>query len=111
MAEKVLGVQNKTSGSNRRAAIFFIAKIAVILFLGVSSFLMHSANVRLKSSLRLQQKQEDARLKRRFQQASQKIYRDISEKYNADKVSRQALEKRLKIEQEKARGLEEKLNR
>lgn len=109
MAEKPLGAENKAIGSGRKAAIFLIMEIAAILFLGLLSFLAYSVNAQLRAALKAQERQEDAQFKRRFQQESQKIYRDISEKYNADRVSRQALEKRLKIEQEKARGLEEKL--
>jgi hypothetical protein len=84
----------------------FIALIAAIGMIGIYFAI---ENYYLKRALDELQRNRDADFRKLVAAERRAIINDVNEKYRADMVSYEALARRMKIEKENTRKLEEKL--
>ena len=87
---------------NKLGVIAFIVLAGVCLYFFVS-------NIILKQSLERIKQDSDAELQAVLRRERKSILRDVEEKHRADMVSFQAMAKRMEIEKERNRQLQEKL--
>jgi hypothetical protein len=86
-------------------------KLAIAVFVilaGVCLYFLMS-NLVLKQALSQIKETRDAELRQVLQQERLAILRDVEEKHKADMVSFEAMSKRMEIERERNRQLQEKL--
>lgn len=86
--------------------IFFI--IALITLLVLSAYLLF-ANVDMRNAMRQLAVLKEKELLLKIDQARKDISASFDERYKADKVSYEAMAKRLELEKKKVSELEEKL--
>lgn len=82
--------------------------ILVVVLALTSVFLVHS-NIRLKNSIKEFSERKDAEFKELLMKERERIRRDLEELHRADMVSYDAMGKRLVIESEKTKKLQEEL--
>lgn len=82
--------------------------ILVVVLALTSVFLVHS-NIRLKNSIREFSEKKDAEFKELLTKERERIRRDLEELHRADMVSYDAMGKRLMIERDRTKKLQEEL--
>lgn len=93
-----------------RRLILYILGIMVFLFLGFLVYIL-MINLSLKRALRDFENRKEAELKSKIAQERESIRRDLDEKYRADLVSFEVMKKRLEIEKERTKELQEKFDK
>ena len=82
--------------------------ILVVVLALTSVFLVHS-NIRLKNSIKEFSERKDAEFKELLMKERERIRRDLEELHRADMVSYDAMGKRLMIERDRTKKLQEEL--
>lgn len=90
--------------------IVFILLILILLSAGVFTYIF-VANLSLKRAIRNLESRKESELKTMIDSERQLIRRGMEEKYRLNLDSFEAMSKRLKIEKEKAKKLEEELKK
>jgi len=80
----------------------------LLIILGIATFYLYTNSVFLRNFFTGELAKKDAELDAKLISERVKIYRDLDEKYRADMVSYQAMAKRLDIEKNKVKQLENK---
>lgn len=93
-----------------KKTILYILGIMALLLLGLFVYIL-VASLSLKGILRDLEHRKEAELKSKIDQERELIRRDIDEKYRADLVSFEVLAKRLEIEKERMKELEQRLEK
>jgi len=109
MQKAAIAMERKPLSPRQKKFIF--AGIAVILILGVTAFYLYNKTIGLRKSFNNDLAGVEAELKGRMVKDREVIYKDLDEKYRADLVSFQAMTKRLEIEKNKVKELEQKNGR
>jgi len=91
------------------ASPFILAGSAVILILGIFSVYLYAKTTGLKTDLKKELAKKDAEINTMMAKEKEQVRKDLDEKYRADKVSYEAMYKRLEIEKKKVRELEGKV--
>jgi gas vesicle protein len=95
-------------GKNNRKLIL-AGRIAIVI-LGAASALLFIASRGMKAKLKEELAKKDIEITTKLNQNKEFIKKDLDEKYRADLVSYQAMTKRLEIEKDKVKKLEEEAN-
>ena len=93
----------------RNNILFISAGSLVIVILGFILIHSYRVNVRFRESVGVTLKQEEAKYKEELSRQRGMIEQDLEEKYRADKISLEAMSKRLEMEQERTKQLEHKI--
>jgi len=88
---------------------FIMAGSLAILVLGILTLYLYSNTIGLKENFKKELSGKETELTSRLAKDRKRIYEDLDEKYRADKVSYEAMVKRLEIEKGKVKELENKL--
>ena len=88
---------------------FIMAGGVVIVVLGILTFSLYTKTAGLKENLKKELSNKETELTTKLSQEREFIKKDLDERYRADRVSYEAMTKRLEIEKEKVRDLEGKL--
>lgn len=94
---------------HKRQRRFILAGGAAILVLGILNLGLYAVALGLRQNFRKELERKNMELTSRLAGERQKVYKDLDEKYRADKVSYEAMHKRLEIEKNKVRDLEGKV--
>jgi len=81
----------------------------VIFILGIFSVYLYAKTSGLKTDLKAELNKKDAEINTMVVKEKEKVRKDLDEKYRADKVSYEAMYKRLEIEKKKVKELEGKV--
>jgi len=81
----------------------------VIFILGIFSVYLYARTSGLKTDLKTELEKKDAEINTMMVKEKDKVRKDLDEKYRADKISYEAMYKRLEIEKKKVKDLEGKL--
>lgn len=92
--------------NNRR---FLLVGSSLVLVLIALSFGLYTKTLATKENLKKAVEKKDIELSTKVKEERQKVHKDLEEKYQADRVSYEAMAKRLEIERKKIRELEEKI--
>jgi REP element-mobilizing transposase RayT len=96
-------------GLDLKSRNFILAVSGAIFFLLAVSFVFLNVNRSLESKLDNLSREKDKEYSQRLHEERQNIKKDLSELYRADQVSAEAMAKRLEIEKQRVRSLEEKV--
>jgi len=105
MMEKTVS-ENQAPKTNQKKLVF--AASAAMVLLGTLTFYIYGSSLRLKDALKKDLENKEIELSQRLKKERTFIYKDLDEKYRADQVSYKAMAKRLEIEKNKVKELEEK---
>lgn len=83
---------------------------AVIVILGIFSVYLYAKTSGLKTDLKKELEKKDIEINTMMVKEKEKVRKDLDEKYRADRVSYEAMSRRLEIEKKKAKDLEGKLH-
>lgn len=88
--------------------------IIIFILLGISSVLFLTSNLSLRSELKETYIKKEREIKKevssRTIDVKKAIKRDLEERYRADQISYRAMAKRLELEKEKRKELEDRLD-
>lgn len=87
---------------------FIYVSVAGIAVLTLLTLYLYGRTAALRKNLKNEITKKNVELSTRLEQERKKVVKDIEEKYAADKVSYDAMAKRLELEKKKAKDLEEK---
>ena len=91
-----------------------IILIVIAVLLGISSISFLKSNLSLRANLREASIKQEAEIKEQVasktRESRKAIKRDLEEKYRADQVSYRVMVRRLELEKEKRKELEDRLN-
>ncbi len=104
--EKAL-IENRQPKTEHRR--FILAGGLAILILGILTLYLYSNTLGLKENFKKELSVKETELTSRLAKDKKMIYEDLDEKYRADKVSYEAMAKRLDIEKNKVKELESKI--
>jgi len=109
MAQQPRLTENQTPNTKHQTPIMVagIALAALVIF----TFGLYRESLGLKKNFGKELEKKEKELSLRVSDEKKKVYKDLDEKYRADMVSYQALSKRLEIEKNKTKELEEKLGK
>lgn len=83
----------------------------LVLALSVLTVSLYQRNVRIKDSVGKELAKKESELRTNLAKAKETIREDLTEKYKADMVSYSAMQKRLELEKQKTKELEEKVKK
>lgn len=87
-----------------------ILTIATMFLAGISGY-MHSVNLKLKKDFRELNRLKEEEFRQQVAREREFIKKDLDEKYRADMVSFEALAKRMELERQKTRQLQEEVKK
>lgn len=82
-----------------------------IVVLGILSYSLFVKVTGLKQEYKIQLERKNTEVTNRIKEEKKKVYKDLEEKYQADRVSYEAMARRLEIEKKKARESGDKTNK
>jgi len=88
---------------------FLIVGAALVLILSLYTFYLYRVNLGLVRNYEQALGEREDEFIKRLRSQQEKLKQDLSEKYRADMISYQVMQRRLKMEQEKVREAEERL--
>lgn len=100
----------KTEKPKRVNKKFVLTGAVAILILGVFNFYLYGKTLDLKKNFKQALEKKEVELNTQITQEKQKAYKDLEEKYQADRVSYEAMAKRLELEKQKIKKLEGKVD-
>ena len=105
-AAELEAAEAKKTGVEHRKLIYVSLAAAVILAL--FTFYLYGKTALMRKKYRDEIARKNQELQDRMAQERKKVVKDLEEKYSADRVSYDAMARRLELEKQKAKQLEEK---
>lgn len=103
--------EKRPPAQSRGYKIFVIAGSLAILILGMVTFYSYRMNIKFRKDFEGMLQNKEAEFKEQLSKQRDMARKDMEEKYKADKVSYDAMIRRLDIEKEEAKKLKEKQQR
>lgn len=94
---------------SRPHKVFLVAGGITILILAIVTLYLYRANMGLVTMFERALEKKETEFIEKLRSEKDVLRRDLDEKYRADKVSYKAMQKRLEIEKEKAKEMEEEI--
>jgi len=109
LQQQAIDADKLSSVEGRKKQKLILAASMVIVILGIFSSYLFVAAKGMKTKLKDELKHKEIELTTKLNQDKEFIRKDLDEKYRADQVSYKAMAKRLEIEKNKVKELEEKV--
>lgn len=105
-ASEMEAAEAKKTGEGHRRLVYVSLAGAVVL--AVFTFYLYGKTAVMRKKYRDEMARKNQELRDRMAEERKKVVKDLEEKYSADRVSYDAMAKRLELEKKKAKELEEK---
>ncbi|MFA5115907.1 MAG: transposase [Candidatus Omnitrophota bacterium] len=90
---------------------FLLAGVMAVAVMGILTLSLYVIGVQARDKLNQELEKKEAQISARLAKDREFIHKDLEEKYQADMVSYQAMAKRLELEKQKVRTLEDKMDK